>query len=77
MGFSHWHNKIELGFDRVSLHRLTLGVFCGLRGKKQVAGHRSGESVWDEEFRRRDGDGCDRDGRAPMEIANDWGSMRG
>jgi hypothetical protein len=28
--------------------------------------------VLDVRFRRRDADGCDRDGRAPREVANDW-----
>ena len=27
-------------------------------------------------FRRRDADGCDRDGRAPSKVANDWGGNR-
>jgi len=34
--------------------------------------HPKGGSVSIEGFRRRDADGCGRDGRAPEEVANDW-----
>ena len=28
-----------------------------------------------ERFRRRDANGCDRDGRAPQKVADDWGAF--
>ena len=34
--------------------------------------HQNGEAISDARFRRRDANGCDRDGRAPERVANDW-----
>jgi hypothetical protein len=35
-----------------------------------------GELVGHALFRRRDADGCDRDGRVPREVVEDWGESR-
>jgi hypothetical protein len=46
---------------------LTVNVQSPLQVSVLTA-HHKGESVWNVGFRRRDADGCDRDGRAPRKL---------